>query len=319
MSRTQSPTRCRVHLVDASPYIFRAYFSLPGSMKAPDGRPVNAVYGFASTVLKMIDDESLTHAAFAFDRSLTTSFRNEIYPEYKQQRELPPEDLERQLEDCERLIAALGFRHVASERYEADDLIGTLADRLLGTSDHELVIVSSDKDLGQLVGDRVSFFDLAKNQRLDAAAVEEKLGVPPHLVPDFLGLAGDSVDNIPGVPGIGPKSASALLLGLGSLDEIYAELDAVEELSVRGAKSMRRKLEEYREQAEMSKRLATVARDAPLEGLIDPPTEAVDAPPSGGLAEALKWPGADRGALVSLLDELGFGERLLSRVPRFRD
>ena len=175
------------------PNIFRAFFSLPSSMTAPDGRPVNAVYGFASTVLKMIDDESLTHAAFAFDRSLTTSFRNEIYPEYKQQRELPPEDLERQLQDCERVIAALGFCHLASERYEADDLIGSLADQLLATTEHELVVVSSDKDLGQLVGERVSFFDLAKGLHLDADAVEKKLGVPPRLVPDFLGLAGDPV------------------------------------------------------------------------------------------------------------------------------
>lgn len=322
MSPTQSPTQpptssaspTRIHLVDASPFIFRAYFSLPSSMKAPDGRPVNAVYGFASTVLKMIDDESLTHAAFAFDRSLTTSFRNEIYPEYKQQRELPPEDLERQLEDCERLIAALGFCHCASERFEADDLIGTLVDRLLGASDHDLVVVSSDKDLGQLVNERVSFYDLAKGQHLDAAAVQEKLGVPPHLVPDFLGLAGDPVDNIPGVPGIGKKSASALLLGLGSLDEVYADLDAVEQLSVRGAKSLRRKLEEHREQAEMSKQLATLASDAPLDGL----TDGKDASPEA-LAGALAWKGADRVAFESLAHELGFGDRLLSRVQRFRD
>ena len=306
MAPTQNHAHRRIHLVDSSPYIFRAYFSLPSSMKAPDGRPVNAVYGFASTLLKMIDDESLTHAAFAFDRSLTTSFRNEIYPDYKQQRELPPEDLERQMEDCERLVAALGFRHVASERYEADDLIGTLVDRLLAATDRDLVIVSSDKDLGQLVDQRVSFYDLAKGQHLDAAAVEEKLGVPPHLIPDFLGLAGDSVDNIPGVPGIGKKSASALLLGLGPLEDIYDDLDAVEELSVRGAKSLRRKLEEHREQAEMSKQLATIARDAPLDGLD---------PSSDGLA----WRGADREAVDNLADELGFGDRLLSRVQRFRD
>ena len=306
----QNPAHNRIHLVDSSPYIFRAYFSLPSSMKAPDGRPVNAVYGFASTVLKMIDDESLTHAAFTFDRSLTTSFRNEIFPEYKQQRELPPEDLERQLVDCERLIAALGFRCFASERYEADDLIGTLAVRLLAATDQNLVVVSSDKDLGQLVDDRVSFYDLAKGLHLDAAAVEEKLGVPPRLVPDFLGLAGDSVDNIPGVPGIGPKSASALLLGLGSLEEIYADLDAVEQLSVRGAKSLRRKLEEHREQAEMSKQLATIACDAPLDDL--------DAAADAWLDE-LAWHGADRDAFQSLADELGFGDHLLSRVQRFRD
>ena len=301
----------RIHLVDASPYIFRAYFSLPSSMKAPDGRPVNAVYGFASTILKMIDDESLSHAAFAFDRSLTSSFRNGIFPAYKQQRELPPEDLERQLEDCERLVAALGFRHFASERYEADDLIGTLVVQLLASTDHDLVVVSSDKDLGQLVGARVVFYDLAKGEHLDAAAVEEKLGVPPELVPDCLGLAGDSVDNIPGVPGIGKKSAAALLLGLGPLERIYDDLDAVERLSVRGARSLRRKLEEHREQAELSKLLATIACDAPLDGIDAVSSDAVS-------SDALAWQGADRGALESLLDELGFGERLLARVQRFQ-
>lgn len=291
----------RIHLVDASPYIFRAYFSLPDSMRAPDGRPVNAVYGFAGTLLKMIDDESLTHCAIAFDRSLTTSFRNEIYPPYKQQRELPPADLERQLEDCERLVAALGFRHFSSQRYEAEDLLGSLVDPLLGAG-HELVLVSSDKDLGQLVGERVTLYDLAKGEHLDAAAVEVKMGVPPELVADFLGLAGDAVDNIPGVPGIGKKSATALLQGLGALERIYENLDAVEALSVRGAASLRRKLEAHRAQAEMSKQLAVIARDAPV----------------AASADELEWHGAHRDELSSLLDELGFGERLLSRVQRFR-
>ena len=272
-------------------------------MTAPDGRPVNAVYGLAGTVLKMIDDESLTHAAFAFDRSLTSSFRNEIYPEYKRQRALPPQDLERQLEDCERVVAALGFRHFSSDRYEADDLLGTLAAQLHRSTDHELVIVSSDKDLGQLVDDRVILFDLAKGLHLGPDGVKEKLGVPPELVADFLGLAGDPVDNIPGVPGIGKKSATALLLALGPLDRIYDDLDAVEQLPVRGAKSLRRKLEEHRPMAEMSRRLATVARDAPISAS----------------ADELKWPGADRDALKTLLEELGFGDRLLSRVQRFQN
>lgn len=290
-----------IHLVDASPYVFRAYYSLPDSLTAPDGRPVNAVYGFAMMLLKLIDDEEVTHLAAGFDGSLTTSFRNEIYPAYKAQREKPPEDLERQFFDASALVEALGMPYFVSDRYESEDLLGSLVDPLVDEG-HEIVLVSSDKDLAQLVSDDVLLFDFARDERLDPAGVLGRFGVPPRLVADFLGLAGDSVDNIPGVPGIGKKSAQAILNGIGALEEVYEDLDRVEELEVRGAKSMRRKLEEHREQAEMSKRLATIVRDAP-----------VDAD-----AEDLLWQGAERDELEDLLEELGFGERIRDRVQRWR-
>lgn len=291
----------RIHLVDASPYVFRAYYSLPDSLTAPDGRPVNAVYGFAMMLLKLIDDEEVTRLAAGFDGSLTTSFRNEIYPEYKAQREKPPEDLERQFFDASALVEALGFPYFVSDRYESEDLLGSLVDPLVDEG-HEVVLVSSDKDLAQLVSDDVVLFDFARDERLDPEGVRQRFGVPPHLVADFLGLAGDSVDNIPGVPGIGKKSAQAILNGIGPLEEVYADLDRVEELEVRGAGSMRRKLEEHREQAEMSKRLATIARDAP-----------VDAD-----AGHLRWEGADRDKLEELLEDLGFGDRIRDRIQRWR-
>src|SRR3954452_21730541 len=163
-------------MVDASPYIFRAHFSLPSSIRTPDGSPAAASYGFTSFLLKLIADEKPTHLAVAFDRSLNSSFRNEIYPAYKEQRVRPPPDLAAQLDACEEIAAALGAATFIDDRYEADDLIGALCTPL-EKDGHGAVIVTSDKDLSQLVNDRVTLLDFGKGLRLDAAAVFEKFGV----------------------------------------------------------------------------------------------------------------------------------------------
>lgn len=225
-----------VHLVDASPYIFRAHFSLPSSIKTPDGSPAAASYGFTSFLLKLIADEKPTHLAVAFDRSLNSSFRNEIYPAYKEQRVLPPPELEAQLDACEEIAAAVGAATFIDDRYEADDLIGALC-RDLEEAGHGAVIVTSDKDLAQLVTERTVLFDFAKETRLDRQGVFEKFGVRPDQITDFLGLAGDTVDNIPGIKGIGGKSAAELLARFRHLEELYARLDEIPWLPVRGAKS----------------------------------------------------------------------------------
>src|SRR5882757_6610519 len=141
-----------VHMVDASPYIFRAHFSLPSSIKTPAGEPAAASYGFTSFLLKLIADEKPSHLAVTFDRSLNSSFRNDLYPAYKQQRDLPPPELEAQLDACVEIAAALGAATFIDDRYEADDLIGALCVRL-EKEDHRAVIVTSDKDLSQLVDD----------------------------------------------------------------------------------------------------------------------------------------------------------------------
>src|SRR5437763_6944895 len=167
-----------VYLVDASPYIFRAHFSLPSSIKTPAGEPAAASYGFTSFLLKLIADEKPTHLAVAFDRSLNSSFRNELYPAYKQQRVLPPPELEAQLDACVEIAAALGAATFIDDRYEADDLIGALCARL-EKEDHRAVIVTSDKDLAQLVDERITLLDFAKGIRLDAATVFTKFVVRP--------------------------------------------------------------------------------------------------------------------------------------------
>ncbi|MCZ6508722.1 MAG: hypothetical protein O7A04_11840 [Acidobacteria bacterium] len=253
-------------LVDASPYIFRAHFALPGSLVDRQGRSSNAVYGFGSFLLKLIDEERPTHLAVAFDGSLTTSFRNEIYPQYKQHREPPPPDLEAQLEDCRTLTRALGAATFIDDRFEADDLLASLC---LSLGDRAATIVTSDKDLSQLVDERISWLDYGRQRRYGPAQVRERFGVEPRRIPDLLGLAGDPVDNIPGVRGVGTKTAVALLAYFGSLEEVCARSAEIPSLGLRGGGRIRRLIEEQREMALMSKRLATVARDAVIDTSLD--------------------------------------------------
>lgn len=170
-------------------------------------------------------------------------------------------ELEQQLDACREAADALGFATWIDDRYEADDLIATIIHRL---PDEDFIIVTSDKDLAQLVDERVELHDYARNERYGPEKVDQKFGVKPSQIPDYLGLAGDSVDNIPGVKGVGPKSARVLLEEFGDLDGIYARLDDVERLQIRGAASLRRKLEREEEIARLSRGLARLSTDASL-------------------------------------------------------
>jgi len=286
-----------VHLVDASPYLFRAFFALPESLTDPDGRPVNAVFGFLGFLSRYLREEAPSHAAVAFDRSLTTSFRNQFYPEYKSGRELPPPALERQQDACRDVAAALGLAVLDDELYEADDLIAALHARLRPEG-HRVVVVTSDKDLGQLVDEGTLLYDFARGERYGPAEIEVRFGVRPAQIADYLALAGDPVDDIPGVPGVGKKSAAALVRAFGTLDELYARLDQVEELPLRGARSLAAKLAAGREAAFLSRRLATLAREAPV---------------SAGLGD-LRVRAPERAVLEPLLRSLGLLGSL-GRVP----
>lgn len=272
-----------LHLVDASPYVFRAYFSLPPSLVDPAGAPVNAVYGFTGFLLDLIEAERPTHLGVAFDGSLTTSFRNDFFPAYKAQRDLPPPELEAQLDACQEMARALGAATFIDPRYEADDLIATLCARLLPQS-RDALVVTSDKDLAQLVSERVTLWDYARSTRYRPADVVEKLGVRPEQIADLLGLAGDAVDNIPGVKGIGRKTAAALLAVFPDLDELYRRLGEVAALPLRGAAGIARRLAEARDIAFLSRRLATVARDAPVEAELG---DLALAPPDPALLDPL--------------------------------
>lgn len=291
--------RVTVHLVDASPYIFRAHFSLPGTIKAPDGRPMAASYGFTSFLLKLVQDEKPTHLGVAFDRHLNSNvLRNQVYPDYKLQRTAPPPEIEDQIDTCLEIAAALGAATFIDERYEADDLIGTICHRL-ERNGHGAVLVTSDKDLAQLVTDRITLLDFAREARYGPREVQEKFGVRPDQITDFLGLAGDTVDNIPGVKGIGPKSAADLLAHFGHLEDLYARLDELPWLPIRSAKSLHARLAASRDMAFLSKQLATVIRDVP------------------GLRadlRSLEYRGADPARVEELFDRLGF-KKIRDRVP----
>ncbi len=290
--------RLTAQLVDASPYIFRAHFSLPGSIRTPDGLPAAASYGFTSFLLKLIADEKPSHLGIAFDRHLSSSFRNDFFPGYKAQRVTPPPEIEAQIDTCLEIAAALGAATFIDDRYEADDLIGTLSAGL-EEAGHGAVIVTSDKDLAQLVTERTSLFDFGKGMHYTAETVREKFGVRPDQMTDFLGLAGDPVDNIPGVKGIGATSAAGLLAHFGHLEDLYAKLDELPRLPLRGARSLYAKLAAARETAFLSKRLATVERAVP--GV-------------RGDAADLEYRGADPGRVDALFLRLGFG-RIRERVP----
>jgi len=289
-----------IYLVDASPYIFRAYFSIPSSMHAPDGAPVNAVYGYTAFLLDLIKRAQPTHLAVAFDGSLTSSFRNEFYPEYKANRELPDPELTAQLDACWQVTEALGMKAYIDDRYEADDIIGTIIAKF-AKKDCNFVVVSSDKDLAQLVNKRITLWDFAKDRHFDEKAVKQHFGVRANQIIDFLALMGDAVDNIPGVKGIGEKTAAALLAKFANVEVLYQKLDQVEKMELRGAAAIRAKLEQNHEMAFLSKQLATIACEAPLQVKL----------------QTLKYNGADRKKIEPLFDRLGFG-KIRERISKWK-
>lgn len=285
-----------VYLVDASIYIFRAWFSVSDDFVNQRGEPTNAVYGFSGFLCSLLERTAAEHIAIAFDESLRTSYRNEIYPQYKANREPAPEELKRQFAWSRSVAEAMGLQCFGDSRYEADDLIGTLAG-FWSARGHPICVVTADKDLAQLVGENDHWWDYARNQKLNPKQLTEKFGVMPGQLADFLALTGDAVDNIPGIPGIGPKSASALLGHFGDLDSIYERLDEVQHLSVRGAKSLQKKLHDHRDAAELARKLT----------VIETAVESALAAPELGRREV------DTARLNRLFDELDFGGMLRHR------
>ncbi len=289
----------QLYLIDASVYVFRGYFSLPSSMVDSEGNPANAVYGYANFLAQFLTQNKAEYVAAAFDKSLTTSFRNEFYPAYKQNRDLPPPELEAQFESCMAITEAMGITKYVDNAYEADDLIGAVATKMR-PQDFQIIILSSDKDLAQLLEGEDILWDYAKDRKLDREGVREFFGVPPEAIVDYLALLGDKVDNIPGVAGIGKKSASILLNELGSLENIYADLGKVETLKIRGVKRVVENLKTHRETAFLSQKLAQIALDAPAECSEDILSRnAVDQNRLNELCEKLKFGEGIRGRLLS--------------------
>ncbi len=252
-----------VHLVDSSLYVFRAWHGTPIDASDDEGWPVNAVHGFARFLCELIERTRAPHLALAFDEALDSCFRNAIYPAYKAHRDPAPEELRRQFAHCKAIGAAMGLPVLAHMEYEADDLIGTAAAQARRDG-HAVVIVSADKDMAQLLDEGDWQWDFARNERWDCAGVKPRYGIHAHQVADYLGLTGDASDNIPGVPGIGPKTAATLLGIYGSMDALLEKLHEVPLLKLRGAAQHAVRLREHRESALLSRRLATIVLDAPL-------------------------------------------------------
>ncbi|MEK0085502.1 DNA polymerase I [Benzoatithermus flavus] len=250
----------RLVLIDGSGYIFRAFFALP-PMTRPDGTPVNAVFGFTNMLFKLMQERPQDDLVVVFDHG-RTSFRNDLYDQYKANREEPPEELRPQFKLVRDAARALGLPVIELEGYEADDLIASYVKKAREAGE-PVVIVSSDKDLMQLVGDGVEMWDPMKQKPIGRAEVIEKFGVGPELVRDALALIGDASDNVPGVPGIGPKNACQLLTEFGSLEGLLANLDKIKQ------PKRRETLRENAERARLSYRLVCLNDEAPLPQGLD--------------------------------------------------
>ncbi|TXR54352.1 DNA polymerase I [Reinekea thalattae] len=258
MSNTPAP----VVLVDGSSYLFRAYHALP-PLENSEGLQTGAIKGVVSMLRRLINDYADSQIAVIFDAKGPT-FRNDIYDEYKANRPPMPEELRQQIEPIHETVKAMGLPLLCVSGVEADDVIGTLAAQAT-KQNIPCVISTGDKDMAQLVSQQVTLINTMKNETLDIPGVEAKYGFHPDKMIDYLALMGDKVDNIPGVPGVGEKTALALIQGLGGLDDIYSRLDEVASLTFRGAKTMAAKLETHKEMAYLSYELATIKLDVELD------------------------------------------------------
>ncbi len=280
-----------LYLIDGSSYIFRAFYAIRQNLSTSAGLPTNALYGFTNMLQKVVREEKPDYLAVVFD-SKEKTFRHDMYEEYKAHREVPPEDLAKQFPYFEPLVRAYNIATLRQPGFEADDIIGTLA--LKGAEKGlDVVIVSGDKDMMQLIGPRVRMLDTMKDKTYREKDVEEKFGVGPERVTDLMGLMGDSSDNIPGVKGVGPKTASELIQKFHSIEELYRRLDEVDK------KKLKEKLEAEKDNAELSKKLVTIDTAVAL------PCSLTD----------LKMKEPDSAALADIFGELEF----TSLIPKGQD
>ena len=255
-------------LVDGSSYLYRAFHAMSqANLRNSEGLPTGAIRGVTSMLRRLFKDYPDSVIAVIFDAKGKT-FRDDIYPEYKANRPSMPDDLRVQIAPIHAIVQAMGMPLIVVDGVEADDVIGTYA-REATEQGLDLVISTGDKDMAQLVNRHVTLVNTMTETIMDEPGVSEKFGVPPELIIDYLALMGDKVDNIPGVPGVGEKTALALLQGLGGLDDLYSQLDKVAGLDVRGAKTLAKKLEQGRDSAYLSYQLATIKLDVELEQSVD--------------------------------------------------
>jgi len=252
----------RAYLIDSSIYIFRGWHVFDDAITDIDGNPSNAVYGFTEFLYQLFEQKQPDYIACAFDAHQTNSYRREIFPEYKANRPPAPQELKAQFRYCREFCRAMGIPEFGSNRFEADDIIGTLATRLRNEG-FDITIVSADKDLTQLVlGERDAWWDFARSNVLNSKGVEKQFGVNPEKIADLLALAGDKVDNIPGIPGVGYKMASNLLNKFNNVEDILENIENISKMKFRGSARIQNLVDEHQSLLPTNKRLTEIVTDA---------------------------------------------------------
>jgi len=288
--------RKQLILVDGSGYIFRAFHALP-PMNTSRGLPTQAVYGFIRMLLKLLKDVRPSHIAIVFDSPKRT-FRDDLFADYKANRSEAPNDLIVQIPYIHRAVAAFRIKSLMIEGFEADDVIGTLAKRA-AKEDFVVTLITADKDFMQLVGPHVTLWDTMRDRRIGAREVRERFGVEPSALVDIQALTGDTIDNIKGVPGVGEKTAAALIQKFGGIKQLYENLDRIEESGIRGAKKVAGLLGEHRAAVDLSRKLVRIETDMQLK--VEP--------------DEFAWQGVDEGTAAELLRELEFNSIIREISP----
>ncbi len=281
----------KLYLVDSSIYIFKAWFSLPDTLVNQDGQSNNAWLGFVDFVYHFLSAEKPRQLVFAFDESLKFSARKQIYPEYKANRSPAPEELKRQFQWCRQWVRALGISEVASDRHEADDLIGSLA-TFHRNEQTRIVILTADKDLAQLIRENDIWWSYATGQQLNYRSLIKRFGVKPEQIADQLAIAGDKVDNIPGIPGVGMTLAGRLLTKFGDIANLRNNLDEVKKMKFRGAERIMGLLKQHEAILDISAQLTSIDCDIKEMKQLQTETSA-----------------ADLGVIQSMMDYHQMGER----------
>lgn len=291
--------RHRIYLVDTSVYIFHAWFGMPESITDRNGEPVNALYGFTHFLADLLAETRPRYIAGFFDESLGTCFRHQLYPQYKANRELPTENLKYQFSLCKLLLRKSGIRTYASKRYEADDLIASVTRHMSG---HPVTIISADKDLAQcLVNDSDEIWHFRKSPPLRTQQVKQHYGVHTGQIADYLALCGDSIDNIPGIRGVGPKTASRLLDHFGDITTLLEYTDQVPDLGIRGQTGIVERIARHKNDLRLFQKLTRLRTSALGKKQVS--------------AGHLKRSAIDRRAIHELLvNQLGLSARLSDKL-----
>lgn len=289
-------------LIDSSIYVFKAWYTRPEQFDI-DGNPINAVCGFLDFSYKLLSTEKPESIGFAFDESLATSHRKEIYPEYKANRSPAPESLRRQFQYCRAFLRAFGLHESASLQYEADDLIGTWANAFR-QSNIPVNIITADKDLAQLVHENDHWWEYERGQKLDCKAITKRFKAKPHQIADQLAIAGDKSDNIPGVPGIGMSTAGKLLRKFDNLDKLFANSAEIASMQIRGAVRIQQLIESHQDLVRHSRRLTGIECDISAVSLNDFILSAIDRNAFNHLCHQLDLADATRQAWLELHSKL---------------